>query len=84
MLSVIDICNKALSLINVSNINDLSEASAQARVCRFHYEICRDSVLREHPWGFARTFSTLAVKKLSQSQPARSREGQSIKIVNVF
>ena len=60
MLSVIDICNKALSLINVSNINDLSEGSAQARVCRFHYEICRDSVLREHPWGFARSFVTLA------------------------
>ena len=60
MLSVIDICNKALSLINVSNINDLSEASAQARTCSFHYEISRDSLLREHPWGFARTFSTLA------------------------
>ncbi len=60
MLSVIDICNKALSLINISSISDLAEASAQARACSFHYEISRDSLLREHPWGFARTFSTLA------------------------
>jgi len=60
MLSVIDICNKALSLINISSISDLAEASAQARACSFHYEISRDSLLREHSWGFARTFATLA------------------------
>ena len=31
-----------------------------------------------------RSFSTLPVKKLSQSHPARSRDGQSIKRSNVF
>lgn len=65
MLSVIDICNKALSLINISSISDLAEASAQARACSFHYEISRDSLLREHPWGFARTFATLAQTNIS-------------------
>ena len=65
MLSVVDICNKALALINVSRIDSFTEESAQARICSTMYAPARDSLLREHPWGFARTCASLAVTDMT-------------------
>lgn len=64
MQSVIDICNKALRLINVSKIDNLSEESSEARTCSTMYAPARDALLREHQWGFARTYATLAATTL--------------------
>jgi len=38
---------------------DLDEASTAGNACRLHYESVRDSLLRAHPWNFARYRATL-------------------------
>lgn len=60
MASVIDICNLALSRFGQNTINDLEEASEEARQCNLLYESVRDSVLREYPWNFAVSSIVLA------------------------
>jgi hypothetical protein len=58
--SVIQICNIALGRVGISRaIDDLNEASEEARACRLHYEPCRDRLLRELPWPFALRFVAL-------------------------
>jgi hypothetical protein len=56
------IVNMALSRIGhnvpVSDIN--TDTSTAADLARLHYEICRDSLLRDHPWNFAIKRATLA------------------------
>lgn len=62
MLSVVNICNVALSRIGISNqISSISEQSNEAVMCSLHYEHVRDRVLRDHPWPFARRLVTLAL-----------------------
>lgn len=53
MASVIDICNKALSLIGQEAIISLSDDSPQAYACRTHWEPLRDEVLSDHAWNCA-------------------------------
>jgi hypothetical protein len=60
--SVVQICNTALARIGVSSfIDSLNEASQEAQVCKLLYDQCRDRVLREVQWPFARAFATLAL-----------------------
>jgi hypothetical protein len=60
--TVVQLCNTALSRIGVSNyIASLSEASQEAIVCNVHYEQCRDRLLREVHWPFAKAYQTLAL-----------------------
>lgn len=61
MASEVEICNMALSKIRAGSINSLSEASAQAQQCSLWYPICRDFLLQDSPWGFARKTVALAV-----------------------
>lgn len=51
MASVVDICNKALSLLGQKAIVSLDENSAEALACRIHWGPLRDEVLRKHPWN---------------------------------
>lgn len=51
--SEIEICNLALTRIGHSMITALSEASVEASLCKLHYAMTRDVVLRAHPWNFA-------------------------------
>lgn len=60
MTSVTDICNLALTRIGHSQITSLDENSKGADLCSLHYPICRDAVLRAHPWNFAIRRATLA------------------------
>lgn len=61
MTSSVDICNLALANIgSKSRIDSLTEASPEAAACRQFYEICRDTVLSAHNWGFARKVVALA------------------------
>lgn len=59
--SEVSICNLALSHIgNHSRIQSLTEESAEADRCGLIYEETRDQVLRDHHWGFATKYVTLA------------------------
>lgn len=60
MANELEICNLALSRIQANAIQSLAEASREAQVCRRHYPLCRDSVLNDYDWAFARRNSLLA------------------------
>lgn len=60
MTSVNEICNLALSNIGKPAIASFDEASEEARQCRLHYAITRDTVLQSYPWRFARKMQSLA------------------------
>lgn len=53
MASVVDICNKALSLIGQEAIVSLDDDSPQAYACRTHWAPLRDEVLSDHSWNCA-------------------------------
>lgn len=67
MTSVVSICNLALSNIGAKNINDLAEASTEARACKQFYEITRDMMLQAYPWRFAGKTQSLA--ELTNDKP---------------
>jgi hypothetical protein len=61
MASEVDICNLALSHIGASaTISSLTEQSEEAFHCNLLYADARDSVLRTHPWGFAKRHLALS------------------------
>lgn len=63
MPSDVQIANKSLIVLGADEISALSEDAENARKVNGIWEIVRDAVLEEHPWGFA-TFRT-ALSKLS-------------------
>lgn len=67
MTSVVSICNLALSNLGKENINDLAEATAEARACRQFYEHVRDTLLQVYPWRFAG--KTAALAELTNDKP---------------
>ena len=68
MASVVAICNLALSRLGTkASIAALDEASTEARICNAHYADCRDTLLRDFDWNFARRVETLALR--SESPP---------------
>lgn len=60
MTSIVSICNLALSNLGAGNINDLGEASTEARACSQFYEVTRDLLLQSYPWRFAGKTQSLA------------------------
>jgi hypothetical protein len=60
MISVVQICNLALSHIGQRPIVAITDNSNEARKCLLNYEFARDSVLRAHDWNFATTIESLA------------------------
>lgn len=58
--SEVDICNLALTRIGHGQITALSEDSKAGDLCTLHYPMCRDSLLRSHPWNFAVRRAALA------------------------
>ena len=54
------ICNYALEYIGRRTIASLTESSREAKVCNTFYDMARQSVLRDHKWGFATRSITLA------------------------
>jgi hypothetical protein len=67
MRSVVDICNKALSLIGQKTIVSLEDDSPEAYACRTLWAPLRDEILRTHPWNCA---SKRAVLPRLASTPA--------------
>lgn len=60
MVSVVSICNIALSHVGKSTISDINEESEEARQCKLHYALTRDTMLQAYPWLFARKMQVLA------------------------
>lgn len=60
MASETDICNLALTAIGHDTISSLDEGGKAADRCKLRYPICRDALLRAHPWNFAIKRKTLA------------------------
>ncbi len=69
MVSVVSICNLALSNLGKDTINALSEASAEARACNQFYEHTRDTLLQAYPWRFAG--KTQALAPLTNDKPGQ-------------
>ena len=54
MTSETEICNIALTRLGHSTIVDIrTDTSLSGDLCRIQYPICRDTLLRSHPWNFA-------------------------------
>ena len=51
--SAVDICNKALTRLGVTQIASFTENSKVARLATSHYDSLRRQELRKHPWAFA-------------------------------
>lgn len=61
MAAEVDIYNMALLRAGISTtVASTDENSQEARVCKTFYAQCRDTMLRDFPWGFARRRVTLA------------------------
>ena len=52
-MSIVSICNKALSQIGDEGILSLDDERKAARYCKMLYDPCRKFVLRSYPWRFA-------------------------------
>lgn len=61
MPSAVAICNMALSHVGKGSINDMSEASTEARQCSLHYDQTRDVMLQGYDWRFATKRQALAL-----------------------
>ena len=61
MASEVSICNLSLTAIGASPITALTDAAAEAVVCRAHYEVARDATLFEYPWPEAVGRASLAM-----------------------
>lgn len=48
-----EIANLALTRIGHQMISSLTEGTPGADLCRLHYSLTRDALLRAHPWNFA-------------------------------
>lgn len=52
--STTQLANLALSELGARRIDALdSDTTTEAKACRLHFDHCRDSLLRRHPWSFA-------------------------------
>ena len=70
MPSIIDVCNKALSTIGTrSTISALTEGSIESNLCSLWYDCTRQSLLRVHPWSFARRQVPLSLLAAAAGTP---------------
>jgi hypothetical protein len=59
-MSKVMICNMALSHIGAGKIEQLEEASPEAKSCRLWYDFAREQALEAFNWSFARKREALA------------------------
>lgn len=60
MSSEVEICNRGLQKIGAKRITALNTEDKNSRACSFVYPILRDSLLRQHTWGFSIKRASLA------------------------
>lgn len=59
MASQVEICNMALTLIGANTITAMDDDNDRARIADRFFDDTRDTVLRAHPWGFAKVRDSL-------------------------
>src|SRR5882672_3940136 len=57
--SVVGICNIALIALGETPVTSLDDPNKRAILCKARYDDVRRSVLRSHPWNFARKLATI-------------------------
>jgi hypothetical protein len=60
MASEVEICNRALQKLGAKRISSLDDDNKNGRACNFAYSVLRDSMLRQHTWGFSVKRASLA------------------------
>lgn len=60
MSTIIDLCNIALSRIGRGSIISLDDRSEESRQCKLYYDLCRQTLLKDYDWGFAKRIDQLA------------------------
>lgn len=61
LMHSVEVANLALGRLGSFSITSLSENSAEARLCSNFFDSTRRSVMREFPWNFATTWTTLSM-----------------------
>lgn len=56
MITVVDICNKALNYLQARPIQTIDDNTEEAIRCKAVFDIVRDTVLADHEWEFATYF----------------------------
>ena len=70
MADITTICNQALAAVGTrTTIASIAEASNEARQCLLQYDSTRRFVLRSAYWGFARSYTQLALEKTRYGLP---------------
>jgi hypothetical protein len=60
-MDAIGICNMALSQLKARGILSFDDNTEEAYQCRRMYDFCREALLRQCPWTFARRIAPLAL-----------------------
>jgi hypothetical protein len=53
MATETDIANGALALLKAPRLDNMTDNTEQARICRLRFPVCRDALLELAPWHFA-------------------------------
>lgn len=59
-MTIIEICNMALSRIGRGRIISLDDNNEESRQCKMFYDMCRQSLLKDYDWGFAKRIEQMA------------------------
>lgn len=59
-MTIIEICNMALSRIGRDRIISLDSNNEESRQCKMYYDMCRQSLLKDYDWGFAKRIDQMA------------------------
>ena len=63
--SEVHICNMSLTRLGHPTITSLDQDTKGAALCKLHYPVVRDVVMRAHPWNFAIRRAALASDALA-------------------
>lgn len=84
MTSEVEICNLALTRLGHLPITALNEGTKPADRCALHYPMCRDALLRAHPWNFSIRRATLALDAVTPNHEYSHRHTLPNKCLKVI
>jgi len=57
----VDVANRSLDMIGTSTLGAITDTTPEGLICSRNYNICRQAVLRMHPWNFAMSRKILTI-----------------------
>ena len=85
-MSPIEICNAALTLLGDNVIASFEESSTPARLCAAQWPLCRNAVLRMHPWNCAirrQVLAPVAAAPVSEYSAAFNMPGDLVRLLSI-